>query len=102
MGQWPVCRLHLPDLQEGETQETLKEFSAFHHWRAIMIAASALDRTVSLELLIPQPVGQSTRPPIRVWRQADFEAMADMFMIQPPTFDEMMVSIAALESKLNS
>jgi hypothetical protein len=31
----------------------------------------------------------------------DYEAMAEMFMVTPPTFDDMMASIAALEAKLN-
>jgi hypothetical protein len=25
MGQWPVCRHNLPDLQEGQTKETVTE-----------------------------------------------------------------------------
>ena len=35
---------------------------------------------------------------LRVRLNADYDAMADMFMIQPPTFDEMMGSIASLEA----
>ena len=33
--------------------------------------------------------------------RTDYEAMAEMFMVKPPSFDEMIASIAALEAKLN-
>lgn len=33
--------------------------------------------------------------------RADYEAMTEMFMAEPPTFDDMMASIASLEAKLN-
>ncbi|MCB2015438.1 MAG: nucleotidyl transferase AbiEii/AbiGii toxin family protein, partial [Sphingobium sp.] len=33
--------------------------------------------------------------------RADYEAMTEMFMVVPPTFEGMMASIAALEAKLN-
>lgn len=33
--------------------------------------------------------------------RADYEAMTEMFMVTPPTFDDMMETIAALEAKLN-
>ncbi len=33
--------------------------------------------------------------------RADYEAMTEMFMVDPPTFDQMMVEIASLEAKLN-
>lgn len=33
--------------------------------------------------------------------RADYEAMTEMFMAVPPTFEDMMASIAALEAKLN-
>lgn len=33
--------------------------------------------------------------------RADYEAMTEMFMVDPPTFDQMMAQIAALEAKLN-
>ena len=39
---------------------------------------------------------------LRVRLHADYDAMADMFMIQPPTFAELIASIASLEAKLNS
>lgn len=32
---------------------------------------------------------------------ADYQAMADMFMATPPTFDELMATLATLEAKLN-
>jgi hypothetical protein len=31
----------------------------------------------------------------------DYAAMAEMFMVAPPSFDELMTAIAALEAKLN-
>ncbi len=33
--------------------------------------------------------------------RADYEAMTEMFMVTPPTFDDMIATIAALETKLN-
>ena len=39
---------------------------------------------------------------LRVRLHADYDAMADMFMVAPPTFDALMASIASLEAKLNS
>jgi hypothetical protein len=33
--------------------------------------------------------------------RTDYEAMTEMFMVTPPTFDDMIASIAALEAKLN-
>lgn len=39
---------------------------------------------------------------LRVRLHADYDAMADMFMVAPPTFDALMASIASLEARLNS
>jgi len=39
---------------------------------------------------------------LRVRLRADYDAMADMFMVAPPTFDALMALIAALEAKLHS
>ena len=33
--------------------------------------------------------------------RADYDAMTEMFMVTPPTFDDMIETIAALETKLN-
>lgn len=38
---------------------------------------------------------------LRTQLRADYEAMREMFMAAPPTFDDMMASIASLEEKLN-
>lgn len=38
---------------------------------------------------------------LNVRLRADYEAMIEMFMAEPPTFDDMMASIASLEAKLN-
>lgn len=33
--------------------------------------------------------------------RADYAAMTEMFMVAPPSFDDLMAMIAALEAKLN-
>ncbi len=38
---------------------------------------------------------------LRARLAVDYAAMAEMFMVSPPTFDELMTAIAALEAKLN-
>ncbi|MBK9003921.1 MAG: nucleotidyl transferase AbiEii/AbiGii toxin family protein [Sphingomonadales bacterium] len=39
---------------------------------------------------------------LRARLASDYAAMAEMFMIAPPSFDELMTEIAALEAKLNA
>ncbi|HLY91354.1 MAG TPA: nucleotidyl transferase AbiEii/AbiGii toxin family protein [Acetobacteraceae bacterium] len=38
----------------------------------------------------------------KVALSADYSAMADMFMVAPPPFDELMAELATLEAKLNA
>ncbi len=42
-----------------------------------------------------------TRPLTRDALAADYAAMAEMFMVEPPNFDELLAGLADLEKRIN-